>query len=218
MIKALVFDAYGTLYDVHSVKAACESVFPEKGEQISATWREKQVKYFFQRQLMGRYHPFDEVTRDALRYACKAEGVDLSAEDEERLMMAYLNLELFDEVGDVLEKCSDKERVVFSNGSENMIVPLVESSDIHGYIDRIISADEIKQYKPSPEAYAYALEQLELKRDEVLFMSSNTWDIMGAASFGFQTAWINRNKDHPETLDVQPDQAYTDLYGILEKL
>ncbi|MFC3419016.1 haloacid dehalogenase type II [Salinicoccus hispanicus] len=218
MIKALVFDAYGTLYDVHSVKAACESVFPDKGEKISAIWREKQVKYFFQRQLMGGYRPFDEVTRDALRYACRTEGVDLETEDEERLMMAYLNLELFEEVADVLEKCSDKQRVVFSNGSESMIVPLVESSDIHTHIDRIISADEIKQYKPTPAAYAYALDQLGLKRDEVLFMSSNTWDIMGASSFGFQTAWINRNKDQPETLDVQPDQAYTDLYGILELL
>ena len=99
-----------------------------------------------------------------------------------------------------------------------MIVPLIESSNIHDHIDKVISADEIKQYKPTPAAYAYALDQLGLKRDEILFMSSNTWDIMGAASFGFQTAWINRSRTEPETLDAQPDQAYTDLYGILEKL
>ncbi|WP_342387864.1 haloacid dehalogenase type II [Salinicoccus bachuensis] len=216
MIKALVFDAYGTLYDVHSVKAACDSVFPEKGEAISVTWRKKQLEYFFQRQLMGRYRPFDEVTREALRYACKSEGASLTKESEDMLMDAYLELELFEEVEDVLEKLSDKQRVVFSNGSENMIRPLVSGSGIAGNIDMVISADEIKQYKPAAAAYAHALDRLDVEREEVLFMSSNSWDIMGAASFGFHTAWINRGRQQPETLDIQPDRAYTDLNGILE--
>ncbi|WP_031545619.1 haloacid dehalogenase type II [Salinicoccus luteus] len=218
MIKALVFDAYGTLYDVHSVKAACDAIFPEKGEAISAAWRKKQLEYFFQRQLMGRYRPFDEVTRDALRYACKAEGAKLTKENEDVLMEAYLELELFEEVKDVLGKLSDRQRVVFSNGSENMIDPLVSGSGIAGDIDMVISADEIKQYKPAAAAYAHALDQLGVEREEVLFMSSNSWDIMGAASFGFHTAWINRGHAQPETLDVQPDRAYTDLTGILEWL
>ncbi|MCC4722970.1 haloacid dehalogenase type II [Salinicoccus sp. RF5] len=216
MIKALVFDAYGTLYDVHSVKEACDSLFPEKGEAISAEWRKKQLEYFFQRQMMGRYRPFDEVTRDALRYACKAEGAKLTKENEDMLMEAYLALELFEEVRDVLGKLSDKQRVVFSNGSENMIGPLVNGPDIAGDIDMVISADEIKQYKPAAAAYAHALDRLGIERDEVLFMSSNSWDIMGAASFGFHTAWINRGGAQPETLDIQPDRAYTDLNGILE--
>ncbi len=216
MIKALVFDAYGTLYDVHSVKEACESVFPEKGEAISTVWRKKQLEYFFQRQVMGRYRPFDEVTRDALRYACKAEGTKLTKQNEDMLMEAYLELELFEEVRDVLGKLSDKQRVVFSNGSENMVGPLVSGSKIADDIDMVISADEIKQYKPAAAAYAHALDRLGIERDEVLFMSSNSWDIIGAASFGFHTAWINRGGVQPETLDIQPDRAYTDLNGILE--
>ncbi len=216
MIKALVFDAYGTLYDVHSVKKACDSPFPEKGETISAEWRKKQLEYFFQRQMMGRYRPFDEVTRDALRYACKAEGAKLTKENEDMLMEAYLELDLFEEVEGVLGKLSDKQRVVFSNGSGNMIGPLVNGSKIVDDIDMVISADEIKQYKPAAAAYAHALDRLGVERNEVLFMSSNSWDIMGAASFGFHTAWINRGHAQPETLDIQPDRAYTDLNGILE--
>ncbi|MFA7744384.1 haloacid dehalogenase type II [Salinicoccus roseus] len=216
MIKALVFDAYGTLYDVHSVKEACNSIFPEKGEAISTKWRKKQLEYFFQRQVMGRYRPFEDVTRDALRYACKAEGAKLTKENEDMLMQAYLELELFEDVKEVLGKLSDKQRVVFSNGSENMIGPLVNGSDIADDIDMVISADEIKQYKPAAAAYAHALDRLGVERNEVLFMSSNSWDIMGAASFGFHTAWINRGREQPETLDIQPDRAYTDLNGILE--
>jgi 2-haloacid dehalogenase len=132
------------------------------------------------------------------------------------LMEAYLELELFEEVRDVLGKLSDKQGVVFSNGSENMIGPLVNGSDIADDIDMVISADEIKQYKPAAAAYAHALDRLGIERNEVLFMSSNSWDIMGAASFGFHTAWINRGREQPETLDIQPDRAYTDLNGILE--
>lgn len=216
MIKAFVFDAYGTLFDVHSVKEACDWLFPEKGGAISTTWRKKQLEYFFQLQMMGRYRPFDEVTRDALRYACKVEGAKLTKENEDVLMEAYLELDLFEEVEGVLGKLSDKQRVVFSNGSENMIHPLVGDSRIAGDIDMVISADEIKQYKPASAAYAHALDRLGVERNEVLFMSSNSWDIMGAASFGFHTAWINRDHAQPETLDIQPDRAYTDLNGILE--
>ncbi|MFB9861255.1 haloacid dehalogenase type II [Salinicoccus siamensis] len=218
MIKALVFDAYGTLYDVHSLKKACEKFFPEKGKSISIAWRKKQLEYFFQRQLMGRYRPFDELTEDALVFACKAEGVKPSQQEIKTLMDAYLELELFDEVEDVLAGCKGVQRVIFSNGSSNMIEPLVSGSQIEPHIDKIISADGVKQYKPAAPAYAYALDQLDVNRDEVLFMSSNSWDIMGAASFGFHTAWINRGRNQPDTLDIQPEKAYTDLRGILEWL
>ncbi|GAA3733180.1 haloacid dehalogenase type II [Salinicoccus jeotgali] len=218
MIKALVFDAYGTLYDVYSVKTACEKLFPKKGESISILWRKKQLEYFFQRQLMGRYRPFDELTEDALVFACKAEGVKPSQKEIKGLMDAYLDLELFEEVEAVLAECKGVQRVIFSNGSPNMIHPLVSGSRIEPHIDKVISADGIKQYKPAAPAYAYALDQLGVTRDEVLFMSSNSWDIMGAASFGFHTAWINRARSQPDNLDIQPEKAYTDLKGILEWL
>ena len=216
MIKALVFDAYGTLFDVHSVGKECNEIFPNKGDEISQSWRKKQLEYFFLRQLMERYKPFDEITKDALNYACKENGVELSEENEERLMNAYLELELFEEVENVLKELSDKKLVVFSNGSVNMIDPLVEQSSINDYIDEVISADEIKQYKPTPAAYNHALERLDVKREEILFMSSNPWDITGAKSFGFNTAWINRKELVAEELDIQPDSVYSDLSGIRE--
>ncbi|MFZ0369970.1 MAG: haloacid dehalogenase type II [Halobacillus sp.] len=216
MIKALVFDAYGTLFDVHSVGKECNEIFPNKGDEISQSWRKKQLEYFFLRQLMERYKPFDEITKDALNYACKENGVELSEENEERLMNAYLELELFEEVENVLKELSDKKLVVFSNGSVNMIDPLVEQSSTNDYIDEVISADEIKQYKPTPAAYNHALERLDVKREEILFMSSNPWDITGAKSFGFNTAWINRKELVAEELDIQPDSVYSDLSGIRE--
>lgn len=216
MIKALVFDAYGTLFDVHSVGKECNEVFPTKGDAISQSWRKKQLEYFFLRQLMQRYKPFDEITKDALNYACKENGAELSKENEKRLMDAYLKLDLFEEVETVLQQLSQKKLVVFSNGSKNMIDPLVEQSNIRSSIDLVISADEIKQYKPTPAAYNHALEQLELKREEILFMSSNPWDITGAKSFGFHTAWINRKDLVYEELNIQPDTVYSDLSGIME--
>lgn len=216
MIKALVFDAYGTLFDVHSVGKECNEVFPNKGDAISQSWRKKQLEYFFLRQLMQRYKPFDEITKDALNYACKENGAELSKENEKRLMDAYLKLDLFEEVETVLQQLSQKKLVVFSNGSKNMIDPLVEQSNIRSSIDLVISADEIKQYKPTPAAYNHALEQLEMKREEILFMSSNPWDITGAKSFGFHTAWINRKDLVYEELDIQPDTVYSDLSGIME--
>ncbi|WP_371018879.1 haloacid dehalogenase type II [Pseudalkalibacillus sp. JSM 102089] len=216
MIKALVFDAYGTLFDVHSVGKECNEVFPSKGDAISQSWRKKQLEYFFLRQLMQRYKPFDDITKDALNYACKENGAELSKENEKRLMDAYLKLDLFEEVETVLQQLSQKKLVVFSNGSKNMIDPLVEQSNIQLSIDLVISADEIKQYKPTPAAYNHALEKLELKREEILFMSSNPWDITGAKSFGFHTAWINRKDLVYEELNIQPDTVYSDLSGIME--
>lgn len=216
MIKAFVFDAYGTLFDVHSVGKECNKVFPNKGDAISQSWRKKQLEYFFLRQLIQRYKPFDEITKDALNYACKENDAELSEVDEKRLMDAYLELELFNEVETVLQQLSHKKLVVFSNGSKNMIDPLVAQSNIQSSIDLIISADEIKQYKPTPAAYNYAQEQLDMKREEILFMSSNPWDIIGAKSFGFRTAWINRKELVSEELDIQPDSIYDDLSGISE--
>ncbi|SIS46033.1 haloacid dehalogenase type II [Salimicrobium flavidum] len=216
MVKALVFDAYGTLFDVHSVRDECNRWFPDKGEAISQTWRDKQLNYFFLRQLTERYKPFDQVTKEALRYACKANEATLTSEAEDALMEAYRNLELFDEVEEVLSVLGDKRLVVFSNGSPTMIDPLIQRSNISGYIDEVLSADEVKQYKPVPAAYSYAQQALGLEKEDILFMSSNPWDITGASSYGFRTAWINRNGLPKEELDIQPEVEYDSLSGLLE--
>ncbi len=215
-IKSFVFDAYGTLFDVFSVKEKCEELFPSKGDQISQTWRQKQLEYSYLRQMMGKYRPFSDVTQDALRYAVEDAGAKLNYSNEEQLLAAYKKLTVYDEVPQVLKDLKDEGMTlaIFSNGSHDMLDPLVEHSPLAEYLDHIISADDIKQFKPTPASYTHALDSLELKREEILFMSSNGWDISGAKNFGFKTAWINRNEKPVEHLALEPDNIYSDLKGI----
>ena len=215
-IKAFVFDVYGTLFDVHSVKEATETLYPGKGEAISQAWRKKQVEYSFLRQLMGTYRSFWEITKDALRYALKENERSMPSEIEEFLMEAYLHLTPFPEVHEVLLQLRNKTLAVFSNGSHDMLDPLIDHSLFGELFDDVVSVDEVKQYKPTPAAYDHALHTLKVSREEVLFISSNGWDISGAKNFGFHTAWINRNKLPIEELELYPDAIYEDLTGILE--
>ena len=215
-IKALVFDVYGTLFDVHAVKAKADELYPEHGADISQVWRQKQLEYSFLRQLNGQYVPFSQVTRDALRYALLQLKLHVTEENIAALMEAYLELSHYEEVEAVLQEMRGKQLAVFSNGSHDMLDPLIEQSGLGSLFDHIISVDDIKQYKPTPAAYMHALNTLGLKREEVLFMSSNGWDITGAKSFGFRTAWINRSGLPVEELNLDPDSIYDDLNGLLE--
>ncbi len=215
-VKAFMFDVYGTLYDVFSVKEACNDIFPEKGDQISQTWRKKQIEYFMLRQLMDNYETFLTITKDALKYAANESKVELTEDNEKQLIKAYLCLPYYSEVKEVLKQLDHKQLVVFSNGSHDMLDPLIENSGLTELFDHVISIDEVKQYKPTPASYQYALDQLGIKAEEVLFMSSNGWDISGAKNFGFKTAWINRNNLPVEELNLAPDRIYSDLNGLLE--
>lgn len=215
-IQALVFDVYGTLFDVHSVKEQAEALYPDHGEAISKRWREKQLEYSFLRQLNGQYVPFSQVTQDALRYALLELKLHVTEEQITTLMETYLTLNVYPEVSSVLETMADKRLVVFSNGSHDMLDPLIEQSGLADRFEHLVSVDDIKQYKPAPASYMHALNTLGLKREEILFMSSNGWDIIGAKSFGFKTAWINRNGLPVEELNLDPDRIYDDLTGITE--
>ena len=215
-IQALVFDVYGTLFDVHSVKEQAEELYPGQGEAISKRWREKQLEYSFLRQLNGQYVPFSQVTQDALRYALLELKLHVTEEQIMTLMETYLKLDVYPEVSSVLETMADKRLIVFSNGSHDMLDPLIEQSGLADRFEHLVSVDEIKQYKPAPASYMHALNTLGLKREEILFMSSNGWDITGAKSFGFKTAWINRNGLPVEELNLDPDRIYDDLTGITE--
>lgn len=215
-IKAFVFDVYGTLFDVHSVIEKCEEFFPEKGEDISITWRTKQLQYANLRQIMGNYQPFSTVTKDALHFAVKKHGKELDEETENTLLKEYERLRIYPEVKEVLEQLSDRKLAVYSNGSHDMLDPLINDSEISNLIDEILSADEVKQYKPAPAAYEHAVKVLDVKPEEVLFMSSNGWDISGAKNFGFQAARIDRKNLPEEELNLLPNNTYNDLTGILE--
>ncbi|OIK09258.1 haloacid dehalogenase type II [Bacillus sp. MUM 13] len=215
-IKALVFDIYGTLFDVYSVKEKCNELFPGKGEEISIIWRQKQLEYSFLRQLMGQYETFINITKDSLKYAVNKLNLDYTQEKEYALLKKYKNLSYYPEVEKVLKQMKPKKLAVFSNGSRDMLEPLIQNSGLTPLFDEIISVDDIKQYKPTPASYSYCLKILGLQREEVLFMSSNGWDISGAKNFGFKTAWINRSHLPVEELNLKPHAIYTDLNGILE--
>ncbi|MFZ3579037.1 haloacid dehalogenase type II [Virgibacillus sp. DJP39] len=215
-MKAFVFDVYGTLFDVHSVIEKCDEFFGGKGTEISKTWRGKQLEYSYLRQLMGNYETFHSVTRDALRYAVKKHDEQLDKISEKELLTAYLHLTTYPEVKDVLAQLQDKKIAVFSNGSHDMLDPLIRQSEICDLFDEIISIDEIRQLKPTFASYDHAAKVLKVKPEEVLFMSSNGWDISGAKNYGFQTAWINRQNLPIEELNLEPNIVYQALTGILE--
>lgn len=207
---AFVFDAYGTLYDVHSVAARCESCFPGKGAQLSQLWRAKQLEYTWQRSLMQRYVPFSTVTREALAYSCEALKLELSVAQMEGLMGEYTRLSLYSDVGATLKKIAGK-KAILSNGSPDMLLPLVQNSGLE--LDAVISVDELKIFKPAPQVYQLAVETLQTKN--IGFVSSNCWDALGAKSYGFEVYWINRGNAPVDRLGFKPDRILKSLDEIL---
>jgi len=173
--EAFVFDAYGTLYDVHSVAARCESYWPGKGASVSQLWRAKQLEYTWQRSLMRRYEPFSSVTRAALSYACAALSLELEGAQVDALMEEYTRLALYPEARAALSRLKGK-KAILSNGSPDMLLPLVENSALP--FDAVMSVDEVKVFKPAPEVYELAVRRLRTER--VAFISSNCWDALGA--------------------------------------
>lgn len=210
---ALVFDAYGTLYDVHSVMRRCESFFPGKGAQLSQLWRTKQLEYTWQRSLMQRYAPFSTVTREALAYACEALRLELTAERMEGLMGEYLMLSTYPEVAKTLHALTGKKLAILSNGSPDMLEPLVINSGL-GF-DAVISVDALKLYKPAPAVYGLAVSMLDIPKERIGFVSSNCWDAIGAKSYGFTAYWVNRAGVPVDRLGFRPDRIGTRLDEVL---
>jgi 2-haloacid dehalogenase len=212
MLNALVFDAYGTLFDVHSVQARCEALWPGKGAQLSQTWRAKQLEYTWQRSLMRRYAPFSQVTAEALLYACEFLGLKIDKAQQQLLLDEYRKLALFPEVANALKKFKTK-LAILSNGSPDMLDPLVAQSGLS--FDAVLSVDTIKVYKPAPEVYQLAVDRLQLPKEQIGFVSSNGWDALGAKSFGFRVYWINRGGAPVDRLGFQPDEIVKSLNEIL---
>ena len=215
MLQALVFDAYGTLFDVHSVQVRVEAFWPGKGAQLSQLWRAKQLEYTWQRSLMGRYAPFSVVTREALEYACASLGLAAGQREKDALMAEYLNLAPYPEVSSTLAKLKDRRLAILTNGSPDMIGPLVKNNRMEKSFDAVLSVDQLERYKPAPEVYELAVKKLQLRKEDIGFVSSNCWDALGAKSFGFQVYWINRAKAPVDRLGFQPDQIVAGLNEIL---
>ena len=209
-IRGYVFDAYGTLFDVHSVVVAGREITGDP-VALSTLWRQKQLEYTWLRSLMGTYADFWAVTEAALRYSIRRLGLSATDAQVRRLMDAYLSLACFPEVKTALGRLAGRSRAVLSNGSPAMLAAAVAASGLGAMLDHVISVDRVKTYKPSPRVYALGPEALGLPAGELLFVSSNGWDVAGAKAFGYQVAWCNRSGAPEEELGVRPDLIVTAL-------
>jgi 2-haloacid dehalogenase len=191
-LKAIVFDAYGTLYDIQSVASVTERCFPSYGEIITQIWRIKQLEYTWLRSLMRRYDDFDKVTRDSLAYTLRVLGLRHDEALFDRIMAKYRDLDLYPDATAALTALQPRQQAILSNGSTGMLTALVRNSGLDRMLDATISVDAAAIFKPAPEAYALIEARLGVAPAEVLFISSNPWDVCGAKAFGLNVAWIER--------------------------
>jgi 2-haloacid dehalogenase len=191
-IKAVVFDAYGTLYDIQSVAAVTEQAFPGYGEIVTQIWRIKQLEYTWLRSLMRRYQDFSVITRDSLSYTLRCLGLKSDPAAFERIMDKYLHLDLYPDATAALAAMKDRKLAILSNGSTAMLNALVHNSGLDRVLDATISIDSRKIFKPTPDAYSLIESILGVPPAQVLFVSSNPWDACGAKAFGLNVAWIER--------------------------
>lgn len=218
-IKACVFDAYGTLFDVHSSVNRHRDRLGDRAAQISSLWRQKQLEYSWLRSLMHRHVDFWQVTTDALDYAFDAFDIDDAALKTE-LLDAYRVLDCYPEVPEVLQglKSQDIRTAILSNGSPDMLQAAIEGNQLASLVDNVLTIEEVGIYKPHPSVYQLAVDRLGLPANHMTLQSSNNWDIAGAGSFGMKTVWINRFAQPLDRLGFAPDATLESLDGLLERV
>jgi 2-haloacid dehalogenase len=218
--RAVLFDAYGTLFDVYSVGLLAEQLFPGQGQALGLLWRDKQIEYT---RLVttsndgAHYQPFWELTRAGLRYACKRLALDLTAERELRLMNQYRHLSAFPENREVLQALKKRGIVtgILSNGDPAMLDVAVKSAGLEDLLDHVLSVDSIRKYKTHPQAYALGPAATGLPVSQIAFVSCNSWDALAATWYGYQTLWVNRYAMPFEELGTQPVRTGTNLRDVL---
>jgi 2-haloacid dehalogenase len=224
---AVLFDAYGTLFDVYSVGLLAEQLFPGHGQALGVLWRDKQIDYTrlvtssrSGPERTSVYQPFWELTSAALRYACKKLGLNLSAGQEQQLMNQYRHLSAFPENREVLQALKQRGIItgILSNGDPAMLGVAVRSAGLDGLLDHVLSVDSLGLYKTHPDAYALGTQALGLPASQVVFVSSNSWDALGATWFGYQTLWVNRYKLPPEEIGPPPARIGNSLRDVLALL
>ena len=216
-IKAVVFDAYGTLFDVYSIGALAEELFPGSGKALADLWRDKQIEYTRLRTLCGRYADFWTVTGDALEFACERLGLSLAEPARERLMGQYARLTPFPESGDALTvlRREGLPLAILSNGNPAMLASAVSAAGLDGLFDHVLSVDRVRKYKTAPEAYQLGPDTFGCPVGNILFVSCNGWDICGATWFGYTTLWVNRAGAPLERLGVQPTIEGRSLHDVV---
>ncbi|GJM34678.1 MAG: haloacid dehalogenase [Saprospiraceae bacterium] len=215
-MKAIIFDAYGTLFNVNSIDERLHHYYETHATELAAIWRRKQLEYTWLRSLMGRYKDFYALTTDALQFAATQLQLEISEAITADLMARYYELKIYPEVKKSLQQLQQKYRLaILSNANPELLERAVKFNDIGSSIERIFSVHTIREYKPFPGVYDLPASGLQLKKQDLLFVSSNTWDVAGAKAAGLQVAWIQRKGGVMDILDQQPDFVFADLGGLL---
>lgn len=216
--RAVLFDAYGTLFDVYSVGLLAEQRFPGYGERLALLWRDKQIEYTRLLTMSGRYEPFWEVTRAGLRYAAARLALALDDAAEEQLMNQYRHLSAFPENRALLVELKRRGIVagILSNGDPTMLGAAVKSAGLGELLSHLLSVHAVRRFKTDPAAYALGPQALGLPAREILFVSSNGWDAIGATWYGYTTLWVNRARLPPEQLGTSPTRTGSSLLDVLD--
>ena len=216
--RAVLFDAYGTLFDVYSIGAEAERRFPGAGERLATLWRDKQIEYTRLTSMSGRPRSFRDCTLAGLRVAARRFGLPLSGDDEQALMRGYERLALFPENHAVLAELKRRgvRAGILSNGDPDMLAAVVRNADLAGLVDPVLSVEGTGRFKTDPATYAVGTRALGLDAADVLFVSSNCWDAIGATWFGYTTLWINRFDLPLDELGATPTRIGTQLGAVLD--
>src|SRR5258708_6748865 len=215
--RAVLFDAYGTLFDVYSVALLAEQLFPGFGERLGVLWRDKQIEYTRLTSMSGQYKPFWDLARAGLRFAALRLGLALDASAEDRLMNQYRHLSSFPENREVLAELKSRGVIagILSNGDPEMLGVAVKSAGFSGLLSQVISVHALRKFKTDPATYALGPQALNLPAKDILFVSSNCWDAIGATWFGYTTLWVNRFNLPLEQLDTEPTRTGSSLRDVL---
>ena len=214
-IKAIIFDAYGTLFDVNSAAEKCKDKIGDKWEPFANFWRTTQLEYTWLRSLMGRHKDFWGITEDSLDKSMKAFNIDFTMKNE--LLNLYKILSTYKEVPETLKALKEKKfkLAILSNGTPSLLNELVESNNLNNLFDDIFSVEEVGVYKPNSKVYDIPVKKYKIKKNEIAFLSANTWDVSGGGNYGYQAIWVNRNNNVFDNLDFKPKLEIKNLSLLL---
>ena len=214
--KAIVFDAYGTLFDVNSAAEKCKSKIGNKWESFANFWRTTQLEYTWLRSLMKKHKDFWQITVDSLDKSMKVFNVDNNLKNE--LLSLYKILSPYPEVKKVLKNLKERKfkLAILSNGTPELLNDLVKNNDLNNLFDDLFSIEEVKIYKPDSKVYDLPIKKYNIKPNEIVFLSANTWDVSGGGNYGYNSIWVNRNKSHFDNLDYLPENEIGNLTQLLD--
>ena len=215
-IKAIIFDAYGTLFDVNSAAEICKDKIGDRWEPFANFWRTTQLEYTWLRSLMRRHKDFWQITEDSLDKSMKAFSIDPKMKNE--LLNLYTTLSSYKEVPETLKILKEKKfkLAILSNGTPSLLNQLIKSNNLDNLFDDLFSIEDVKIYKPDPKVYDIPIKKYQIEKNEVAFLSANTWDVSGGGNYGFNSIWVNRNKNIFDKLDYTPNFEIRDLSKLID--